>query len=566
MKFKSYSGNYSKFLYLFAILLILLYYLPFFIYGEDSYIRVHDNLDSNVVWFQLIIKNKAIFSPAKLIPQQMNGLYAFSLRPEYEPSIIFFQLSGPYWGYVVSKVFASLVGLLGMFLLLKDHIFKQEHNSALMIGIASVFFALLPHWGFTMAVTGIPLFIWSFLNLISGHSIKKSLIMLAIASIITSFFFSGLYLMLIAVLGFIYDTLKNKKINKNIFGALVMAGSIYALQIIPIIWGYITLKTGHRSNFSLPPAQIDLLSLIKQWLIGAHLHINSLSWYLFLYSLFVIIAGTFIHKKITQNIKKIVLFLAIVFLIIFIVILKEKFLYAFPVQMDRFYVLLPVIWTILFALMLREFYVWFVLSKIKLVKFVVLLLGISLVILQAKLVITYHPFKLYTTNEIYNPYPTYKEYYAEASFAEIKRKLPSPVKEYKVISVGFDPAITLFNGFYTLDGYAVFYSGKYKNLFRKIIEKELAKSPSLKQYFDNWGSRCYAFSAEIYDNKMQGKNLFSPKPTLRKLNRLDFNYNLLKKLQCKYIISVVAINNPSLKLLFTRKDRYWQNFYVYEIL
>jgi hypothetical protein len=72
-----------------------------------------------------------------------------------------------------------------------------------------------------------------------------------------------------------------------------------------------------------------------------------------------------------------------------------------------------------------------------------------------------------------------------------------------------------------------------------VIAKELEKNEVIKQYYDDWGSRCYLFSAELgldYDIR-KDENI-----TIR---NLQIDTEVLKKLGCEYIFSAVAIENAS---------------------
>ena len=93
--------------------------------------------------------------------------------------------------------------------------------------------------------------------------------------------------------------------------------------------------------------------------------------------------------------------------------------------------------------------------------------------------------------------PSFKQFFAEELFADIDRFIGEPKYSYRVASIGLHPAIAQYNGFYTLDTYNNFYPLTYKYEFRKIIRFELEKNPSLKTYFDEWGSRCYIFVDEL---------------------------------------------------------------------
>lgn len=119
--------------------------------------------------------------------------------------------------------------------------------------------------------------------------------------------------------------------------------------------------------------------------------------------------------------------------------------------------------------------------------------------------------------------PSVKQFLAEKQFQEIKEYIGLPVADYRVVSIGIHPAIAQYNGFYMLDTYNNFYPLSYKHEFRKIIEKELAKNKTIRTYFDEWGGRCYIFTAEL------GKNYMFTKDSKKRLKNLQLNTAQLKK-------------------------------------
>ena len=117
---------------------------------------------------------------------------------------------------------------------------------------------------------------------------------------------------------------------------------------------------------------------------------------------------------------------------------------------------------------------------------------------------------LFAANDeiVYHGRPTVKQFYATTQFNEIANYIGKPKNSYRVASTGIHPAITQYNGFYTLDTYNNFYPLSYKHEFRKIIAKELDKSPTLKSYYDQWGGRVYLFVAQLekhYEFKKNSK-------------------------------------------------------------
>src|SRR5699024_12668390 len=80
-------------LFIIACIVIIGYLLPYFILGGYTNIRVHDNLDSNIVWYKLLSESGMIFSPPDaVLPQIINGLPRSALQSAFD---------GVVWLYVL---------------------------------------------------------------------------------------------------------------------------------------------------------------------------------------------------------------------------------------------------------------------------------------------------------------------------------------------------------------------------------------------------------------------------------------------------------------------------------
>ncbi len=71
------NGISEKTLLIIAFGILMIYYLPYFILGENAQLLILDNLDSNVVWAKLMLEAGAVLkSPQTLVPNVFNGLSA----------------------------------------------------------------------------------------------------------------------------------------------------------------------------------------------------------------------------------------------------------------------------------------------------------------------------------------------------------------------------------------------------------------------------------------------------------------------------------------------------------
>ena len=136
---------------------------------------------------------------------------------------------------------------------------------------------------------------------------------------------------------------------------------------------------------------------------------------------------------------------------------------------------------------------------------------------------------------------TFDAYYKFSDYTFIK----NIVKNSRVMSVGLDPMIAVMNDIRVIDGYHTIYPLNYKIKFRKIIERELEKNIKLKNYYDNWGSRVYAF----YTDK----------------NNIMLNFQSAKKLNADYVISRFPIKNHELKIICYKCNNS-NHIFLYKIL
>jgi len=164
---------------------------------------------------------------------------------------------------------------------------------------------------------------------------------------------------------------------------------------------------------------------------------------------------------------------------------------------------------------------------------------------------------------------SWADYFAEDLMQEIEESIFEKTgqiqKEYRVASLGMCPAVALEAGFYCIDGYSNNYSLEYKHEFREIIEAELEKCPSMKGYFDSWGSRCYLFTNESQNYYYLAKDADF------QYRELKLDTEKMKELGCKYLFSAAEIEEENAKRLglelfgvFDTEESYYR-VWVYEV-
>ena len=150
---------------------------------------------------------------------------------------------------------------------------------------------------------------------------------------------------------------------------------------------------------------------------------------------------------------------------------------------------------------------------------------------------------------------TYKEYISRDLFQNIKMFINKNPNQYKIISFGLDPSVSIYNDLYTLDGYFNNHSLSYHLKFEEIQSQFIKNN-----YLDN---------KLILKNKKLNSICLNCKKSdkIESIYNLQINFNLLKNLGANYLLSSVMVdNNDNLKLLkrFSHLDSPY-NIFLYEL-
>ncbi|MEH7304022.1 DUF6044 family protein [Neobacillus drentensis] len=545
-----------------ASCLLILYVSPLFILGENAHIRVHDNLDSNIAWYKVLKNSGQLFgSIHAVIPQVINGLPRNAFGTEFSGIEWLHNILPSMLAYALSQLITRIFAFVGMYLLLKKHFVTAAEAYPIRVWV-SLAFALTPFWPSGMLSTlGMPLALWAFMNIREGkHTWKEwaTLILLPLySSFVLGFFF---FLFAMGIL-WLRDFLIKRKPNWIFFSSILLMTIIYLLIEYRLVFSLVfpEAPTSRNEFVSSTLGFWHTIRLVfKNYFLG-HTHVLTLHTVVIVPLSFIAVA--LIGKKEGRDtFEKRYLYLFIFNIILSIWYafwfykgwqpLKEQFSILNTFNFARFHFLRPLVIYLMFAV--GGFLLWRKGEGWKL--FVKICLIIQLIVLFA------------ANDEIVYRVagkPTVKQFYATTQFKEIEQYIGKPQSSYRVASIGIHPAIAQYNGFYTLDTYNNFYPLTYKHEFRKIIAKELDKSPTLENYFDHWGGRCYIFVAEL------GKKYEYKKDSKTKIHDLQLNMTVFKQMGGQFILSAVPIMNEEknglvLKKTFDQKDSAWK-IYLYQV-
>lgn len=540
-----------------GFLAILLYMLPYIILGENAYVTIHDFLDQNVVIMNTLKECGLLTSINGVVPN-MDGLDR-SLFPFFTPfdvKMVCYWLFPTYWAIVIYTFIYKIIAFLGMYLLLDTYVFQRKNKGVSFL--LSLGFAFVPFYmELALSGAGFPLMMWAFLNLYNSQHKAWSYVAIVFYTFNSLLAYGGFFLLAVLFCFMVYDFCCTKKIAKNVlYGALLM-GVVYILANWGTLYSLFFSESfvSHRSEWihytSLKADMVEFCKIIlfSHYHAGCILAFPVLLLYLFVWIKF--------RKRYTILNKVIFLYLIIVAGILIGMLLKLSHLQIFvSIQFDRFYFFYPSVIIMLLAT------ICYVLIQENRLKWAIVLAVFGLfsgAVFDKEM---RNNAKLLVNKEISEP--TFRQFYDTELFSKVRSSLQvSPDYKTKTVSVGIFPAVAEYNGFYTLDSYRVNYPLEYKREFRKIIAKELDKSNELKDYYDNWGSRCCVFSSELGKKYMLGKD------SGVSIQHLEVNTSQLRKMGCQYVFSAVPVCNYEelgwkYEKEFTTDKSFWK-IYLYRI-
>ncbi|TGA98669.1 hypothetical protein E4665_07345 [Sporolactobacillus shoreae] len=543
-----------------AIILIAIYLAPLFLLGENAHIRIVDNMDSNIAWYQVLAHSGELFGPIhSQIPQVINGqLSRNAFGSQFSMIVLLNVILPPMLAYSICQLISRFFAFLGMYLLLRDHFVKSRDSFPIRVLVALAF-ALTPFWPSGMLSTlGMPLALWAFLNIRAHVASWKEWLTLCLLPFYSSFELGFFFFLTAMAIFWLRDWIVKKKFNLKFILSIALMTIIYFLVEYRLVASLLLPgPLTNRDDFVESTSSLwNVLILSIKNLIVGHDQAMTVHQYVILPFSCIVLwqivrtgKGEMLLKKRFLLLLSLNVMLSVWFAFWFYkgwAPLKAKISILTTFNFSRYHYLHPLFIYLMFAV--GALICWQKGKKWE--RFVEIVLVLQIIVLF-----------LYNPEIEFHEQPTFKQFYASQQFSAIAKYIGKPKSSYRVASIGLHPAIAQFNGFYTLDTYNNFYPLTYKQAFRKIIAKELDKNPSNRAYFDDWGGRCYLFTAEL------GKNYDFRKNSHVKIHHLQLNIGQFKKMGGNYIFSSVPIMNArqdGLHFLksFNSKESAWK-IYLY---
>lgn len=553
---------------LFSIAILLLQFVPYLLLMGGSYVRIHDTLEGEWVWYHILVENGIAlnFDPDYRLPQVMNGLQRYAFHSGVSLNVLWIWMFGTLGGYIFASLLMHILALWGMHRLLIRHFIKDPELNYIAWGVATIFAWVPCFVPFGLSLAGQPLIFSALLSILLNKQKWYDWAIVFLFPFWSSIVWAAPAIMSLSFVVGIFHYIDFKFVRWQFWGAFLALGLIYiGVNFNLFAVNYLTDNfVSHRTEYnyfydqSLSVANSFLDSFVL--FSFSHYHVGT---FVSIPIIVAMISALYEGDRRDQMLLKIfVIIVAVCLFFGFYGFIVYAFGDSIPIlgefKFNRISILLPFLWLLVLALALGRLNKKRILSKT------------VLAFLAAQMVLGI------VANDEFNhnikqilgvdPKPNYKEYFAEEMFEEISKKIGKEKSTYRVVSLGISPTVALYNGFYTLDGLQPLYDLRYKHKFRRIFEGELEKSPMLKSYFDEWGNRCYIFSTEL--GKDDKSFLIGKKQQPQHINHLALNAEAFKELGGEYIFSTVIIDNANeIGITFVGEFNHpdsWWTVYLYK--
>jgi hypothetical protein len=531
---------------LYAAIVIVLLNLPFFFLGADFYPGFgYDNLDSNIVNNKIVKDSQAYFMPnTYIIEQPLGGLPRSVFGSDFSMiRLLYFLFSVPI-AYVINVMLIQIIAFVGMVLLLKTE--YKSNSNFIVFGVALIYSQLnfWPNAGISLA--GIPLLLYAYL--IWQHKKVAALLIILFYTLYSSFALTGIFLIGLWVLFIFYKIFTKQHFGRDIYfcGLIIL---FYLLKEHRLVLSVINPDfISHRSEIIRSGNGFAQSFQMFIKIVFSEFGHNVKFPVLIIAS--VVILFLFVKSAKIKWLMQIYIMTGIIFVIAILSSLMQSHFglelssnlgFLKMVQLQRFYWLLPPLFYFLFYIALDS--LWSANKK---------LLVIFLLFVQFGLVSSKNTnWRQLIKTEILKQEAgvlSFSAFYSPGLYNQVKDYIETEQKEYRVASIGLHPAASLYNGFYTIDGYfSNNYPLEYKHTFAKIMQAELDKNEKAFDFYHGWGSVVVILPDEMVQRF--GDRGFVV-PAFRKtegnlvINNLNLNTTVLKELNCQYIFSAFKIENP----------------------
>ena len=533
------------------IAILLMEAAVFLLFGENSYIGIHDNLDIHITDYQILKQQDAFFSQDSTIPI-LGGISRDFLLSELSLYSFLYMIFPTFTAYILGYFLKIGIALYSGILLGRDILGTSYFEHQWLVVLVSFIYGLLPLYpAFSFSFASIPLFVY-LVRCIQRNKGKRYYLFIFLYPLLSYFTFFGLFLIGYTALYTLYICLK----KKTFFKPLALATLLLALGYVAAeyrLFRLIFFSGEPTIRDTMANTWLGFEGILRETILvftNSIFHAEDLRRYFLLPVVliyFIWLNLGYIRKRSWKALKK------DPFNFILLTIALNSVVYGFyywkgfhtlvvallpPLkgwQFNRTVFFNPFLFCLAFAIVVYR------LAKHNHKKWAAAACLCALLVPLGKQslyndfynTVYTHAYQLIKQKE--SESLSYKEFFSEDLFASIKESIGYQ-GEYSV-AYGFHPAVLSYNNISTLDACLSHYYQSYKEDFREIIAPALEKSEAARIYYDGWGGRAYIFSGT-------DESVWAPAKTMQVTDyELSINSDAFRRMGGVYIFSRIPINN-----------------------
>ena len=105
---------------------LLLFMTPYIFNTDESLFLIHDNLDSNLIWFSTLANGNFFFAKNSVsVPYMFNGIPRGCYPSEINLIVFLYYLFKPLMAYCIGQVLVHLVAFIGTIIFLRNYILSS---------------------------------------------------------------------------------------------------------------------------------------------------------------------------------------------------------------------------------------------------------------------------------------------------------------------------------------------------------------------------------------------------------------------------------------------------------
>lgn len=555
--------------------------------GDSAQIGIADNLDLFQAQYQMLKNTKTFFAQGATAPF-LHGVSRDVLPGELSAEALLYALLPSLAAYWTMYFFKVILSMASFVLLMKELDKKgclrekisgeavepvRERNAAwnlaLLGGLAYGILNLFPSFGISFA--SIPLLVWMVLRLERAE--KKQTIWwfagIFCYPLVSYFSYFGIFLLGYLLIAFLWRSIAGSIRAHRVQADVRLLGAFFVLATGYVLCEYRLFRQmllGSEATIRDTMVQTSLSGKeILQWILdvlvnGVGMHCESAHRFVVLpvcLLYFLILNAGYLRRREGKKTRRDLYNLCVLMLLFNSVVYGLYYLEPFrsfvekllpPLkgfQFSRTAFFNPFLWYGMFTIALYRLYCRISAHCRKAAVLTWGLMGAAIlsVLLYGN---SYNDLLHTAKSEVrklagFSPENTlsYGEFYSEDLFREACRQIDYDGEW--AVAYGFHPAVLEYNGISTLDGYLGFYPQSYKEEFRRVIAPALSVNEGARLYYDEWGARCYLYSADQPTIVEAVRNYPHPE------GEIAMDPEALQELGCRYLFSRIRITNAAEK-------------------